>query len=36
MFLYMLVKHVVDIQVVLLQGEWEKDAILSLVYDYRI
>ena len=32
MFLYMLVKHVVDIQTLFLQGEWEKCAILSLVY----
>jgi hypothetical protein len=24
MFLYMLVKHVVDIQALILQGEWEK------------
>jgi hypothetical protein len=24
MFLYMLAKHVVDIQALLLQGEWEK------------
>ena len=33
MFLYMLVKHVVDIQTLLLQGEWEKFTILSLVYE---
>ena len=33
MFLYMLVKHVVDIQALILQGEWEKLAILSLVYE---
>ena len=33
MFLYMLVKHVVNIQALLLQGEWEKFAILSLVYE---
>ena len=33
MFLYMLVKHVVDIQTLILQGEWEKFAILSLVYE---
>ena len=33
MFLYMLVKHVVDIQALILQGEWEKVAILSLVYE---
>ena len=33
MFLYMLVKYVVDIQALILQGEWEKLAILSLVYD---
>ena len=30
MFLYKLVQHVVDIQVLLLQGEWEKIAIWSL------
>ena len=34
MLLYMLVKHVVDIQGLLLQGEWEKFAILSLVYEF--
>jgi hypothetical protein len=33
MFLYMLVKHVVDIQALILQGKWEKLAILSLVYE---
>jgi hypothetical protein len=33
MFLYMLVKHVVDIQVLILQGEWKKLAILNLVYE---
>jgi hypothetical protein len=33
MFLYMLVKHVVDIQALILQEEWEKLAILSLVYE---
>ena len=33
MFLYMFVKHVVDIQTLFLQGEWEKFAILSLVYE---
>ena len=33
MFLYMLVKHVVDIQALILQGDWEKLAILSLIYD---
>ena len=33
MFLYMLVKHVVDIQALILQGKWEKVAILSLVYE---
>jgi hypothetical protein len=33
MFLYMLVKHVVDIQALILQGEWEKLAILSLGYE---
>ena len=32
MFLYMLVKHVVDIQALLLQGEWEKFVILNLVH----
>ena len=32
MFLYMLVKHVVEIQALILQGKWEKLAILSLVY----
>ena len=32
-FLYMLVKHVVNIQVLLLQGEWEKFANLKLVYE---
>ena len=31
MFFYMLVKHVVDIQTMILQGEWEKFALLSLV-----
>lgn len=31
-FLYMLVKHVVDIQILFLQGEWKKFGILSLVY----
>ena len=33
MCLYMLVKHVVDIQAMFLQGEWEKVAILSLMYE---
>ena len=33
MFLYMLVEYVVDIQALLLQGEWEKLAILSLIYE---
>jgi hypothetical protein len=33
MFFYMLVKRVVDIQALILQGEWEKLAILSLVYE---
>ena len=33
MFLYMLMKHVVNIQALLLQGEWEKFAILNLVYE---
>jgi accessory gene regulator protein AgrB len=32
-FLYMLMKNVVGIQVVILQGEWEKLAILSVVYE---
>jgi hypothetical protein len=31
MFLYMIVKHVVAIQTLILQGEWEKIAILSLI-----
>ena len=31
MFLYMIVKHVVAIQVLILQGEWKKFAILSLI-----
>ena len=30
--LYMLAKLVMDIQALILQGEWEKFAILSLVY----
>ena len=29
----MLLKHVVDIRALLLQGEWENVAILSLVYE---
>jgi hypothetical protein len=33
MFLYMLVKNVVGIQTLILQGEWEKIAILSVVYE---
>jgi hypothetical protein len=33
MFLYMLVKHVVNIQTLILQGGWEKFAFLSLVYE---
>ena len=33
MYLYMLVKHVVDIQAMFLQGEWEKVAILNLMYE---
>jgi hypothetical protein len=33
MCLYMLVKHVVDIQAMFLQGEWKKVIILSLVYE---
>ena len=33
MCLYMLVKHVVNIQARILQGEWEKVAILSLMYE---
>ena len=32
-FLYMLVKNVVGIQTLILQGEWEKYAILSVVYE---
>src|ERR1700737_35574 len=32
-FLYILVKNVVDIQTLILQGEWEKFAILSVVYE---
>ena len=32
-FLYMLVKNVVDIQTLILQGEWEKITILSVVYE---
>jgi hypothetical protein len=32
-FLYMLVKNVVVIQTLILQGEWEKIAILSVVYE---
>ena len=31
--LYMLVKHVVDIQMLILQGKWENLAILSLIYE---
>ena len=31
--LYMLVKNVVGIQTLILQGEWEKFAILSVVYE---
>ena len=31
-FLYMLMKHVVNIQALILQGEWEKFAIFNLVY----
>ena len=31
MFLYMLVKHGMDIQALILQGEWEKYVILSLI-----
>ena len=33
MFLNMLVKHVVYIQILIMQGEWEKFAILSFVYE---
>ena len=33
MCLYILMKHVVDIQTMLLQGKWEKVAILSLMYE---
>jgi F0F1-type ATP synthase membrane subunit a len=32
-FLYMFVKNVVGIQTLILQGEWEKFAILSVVYE---
>ena len=32
-FLYMLVKNVVGIQTLIFQGEWEKIAILSVVYE---
>ena len=32
-FLYMLVRNVVGIQTLILQGEWEKYAILSVVYE---
>ena len=32
-FLYVLVKHVMDIQTLILQGKWEKFAILRLVYE---
>jgi hypothetical protein len=31
MFLYMLVKHVMDFQVLLLHGEWDKFVIWSMV-----
>ena len=31
--LYMLVKNVVGIQTLILQGEWEKFVILSVVYE---
>ena len=33
MFLYMLVKHVVDIQTLFLQDEWENFPFLSLIYE---
>ena len=33
MCLYMLVKHVMDIQAMLLQGEWKKVAILNSMYE---
>ena len=33
MFLYILVEHVVNIQALLLQREWEKFATFSLVYE---
>jgi hypothetical protein len=32
-FLYMLVKNIVGIQTLILQGEWEKFVILSVVYE---
>ena len=32
-WLYMFVKHVVDIQAMILQGEWEKIMVLSMVYE---
>ena len=32
MFLYMFVKHVVNIQALILQKEWEKFVILSLIF----
>ena len=33
MFLYVLVKHVVDIQALLVKGKLKKFAILSLIYE---
>ena len=35
MFFNMLVKHVMDFQELILQGEWEKFAILSLVNETK-
>ena len=34
-FLYMLVKHVVDIQILFLQGEWKKFGIELGLWEYR-
>ena len=33
MFLYMLVKHIVDIQALFLQEEWEKFVVLSMIHE---
>ena len=35
MFLYMLVKHVVDIQTLLFQRKWKKFTTLSLVFESK-